>query len=537
MRDVYITGHRNPDLDSICSAYGYSVLKNMIDKDHTYHAVRCGHMSDAVKKQFALIDIEAPPYMKDVKPKVGDVMLPPTERVDASSPIYDLVQQYSDNHPSAFPVFDKGEYVGLLSVDDITSWFLKDNKEKIPVYDFSAENISKVIPGFFIKRGKETFQASILAGAAAYEDFCRFVGENCNSIVALGYRKRYIEHAMAMNVPAIIITTRTNVEEDIDFSSYEGTVYVTELGTAEVERRLRMSPAISTIMGKQGRKLQVTDLFDDAKEELSTSKLRGLSVFDGEEFVGYVTRRCFLHKPSYNVILVDHNEVGQSIKGIEEASVVEIIDHHRLDALKTSLPIFIDAEPLGSTCTIVYQQFLRHNIVPDELTAKILLTGVISDTLILRSPTTTAIDKATAGALAAISGEFDIQAFGEKLFSVTDSMANRDPEKAIRSDFKVYSEHGIKIGIGQCEATTLKDFSTYVDKYLSVLEEVREKDALDWAMLMITDVLREKSILISTDYRLYKKLPWNEICPRAMDMPGILSRKKQLLPEVIHTLD
>ena len=138
-----------------------------------------------------------------------------------------------------------------------------------------------------------------------------------------------------------------------------------------------MSPAISTIMGKQGRKLQVTDLFDDAKEELSTSKLRGLSVFDGNVFVGYVTRRCFLHKPSYNVILVDHNEVGQSIKGIEEASVVEIIDHHRLDALKTSLPIFIDAEPLGSTCTIVYQQFLRHNIVPDELTAKILLTYFI----------------------------------------------------------------------------------------------------------------------------------------------------------------
>lgn len=536
MGDVYITGHRNPDLDSICSAYGYSVLKNMIDKDHTYHAVRCGHMSDAVKKQFALMGIEAPPYMKDVKPKVGDVMLPPIEKVDASSPIYDLVQQYNENHPSAFPVFHGEKYVGLLSVDDITSWFLKDNKEKLPVYDFTAENIAKVIPGFFIRRGKEEFQASILAGAAAYEDFCRFVCENCNSVVALGYRKRYIEHAMEMNVPAIIITTRNKVDE-IDFSSYKGTVYVTELGTAEVERRLRMSPPISTIMGKMGRKLQVTDLFDDAKEELSSSKLRGLSVFDGDKFVGYVTRRCFLHKPSYSVILVDHNEVGQSIKGIEEAQVVEIIDHHRLDALKTSLPIFIDAEPLGSTCTIVYQQFLRHNIVPDELTAKILLTGVISDTLILRSPTTTAIDKATAGALAAISGEFDIQAFGEKLFSVTDSMANRDPEKAIRSDFKVYSEQNIKIGIGQCEATTLKDFPSYGERYLSMLDEIREKEGLDWAMLMVTDVLREHSLLLTTEYRLYKKLPWNEIKSKVLDMPGVLSRKKQLLPEVIHTLD
>ena len=379
MRDVYITGHRNPDLDSICSAYGYSVLKNMIDKDHTYHAVRCGHMSDAVKKQFALMGIEAPPYMKDVKPKVGDVMLPPTERVDASSPIYDLVQQYSDNHPSAFPVFDKDEYVGLLSVDDITSWFLKDNKEKIPVYDFSAENISKVIPGFFIKRGKETFQASILAGAAAYEDFCRFVGENCNSIVALGYRKRYIEHAMAMNVPAIIITTRTNVEEDIDFSSYEGTVYVTELGTAEVERRLRMSPAISTIMGKQGRKLQVTDLFDDAKEELSTSKLRGLSVFDGEEFVGYVTRRCFLHKPSYNVILVDHNEVGQSIKGIEEASVVEMLFFRFFFCFLLGGIIFLETGPIHLAILVVFLVFLGH------ITHHALIKQVLHKVILLRS--------------------------------------------------------------------------------------------------------------------------------------------------------
>lgn len=536
MHDVYITGHRNPDLDSICSAYGYAVLKNAIDKENTYHAVRCGHLSEAVKKQFALLGIDPPRYMKDVKPKVGDVMLTPQEKVDAASPIYDLVQSYNESHPSAFPVFSGDKFLGLLSVDDITSWFLRDNKEKLPVYDFSAENISKVIPGFFIKRGKEHFRSSILAGAAAYEDFCRFVGENCNSVVALGYRKRYIEHAASMGVPAIIITTSTKAE-DIDFSSYDGTVYVTELGTAEVERRLRMSPSISTIMGKQGRRLQTTDLFDDAKEELSSSNLRGLAVFEGEKFVGYVTRRCFLHKPSYKVILVDHNEVGQSIQGIEEASVVEIIDHHRLDALKTSLPIFIDAEPLGSTCTIVYQQFLRHNIVPDELTAKVLLTGVISDTLILRSPTTTAIDKATAGALAAISGEFDIHSFGERLFSVTDSLASMDPVKAIRSDFKEYREGGVRIGIGQCEATTLKDFPSYGDAYLKALKDIKDQDGLDWAMLMVTDVLREKSLLLTTETRHTNKLPWSEMEKDVFDLPGVLSRKKQLLPEVVHALD
>ena len=493
-------------------------------------------MSEAVEKQFSLLGVEAPPYMKDVRPKVGDVMLEPVDRVEAKAPIYNLVKTYNENHPSAFPVFDGDSFIGLLSIDDITSWFLKDNAEEIPHYEFLVSNIESVIPGKLIKKGKESFTASILAGAAAYEDFCRFVDNRKDSIVVLGYRKRYIEHAMKMGVPAVIISASTSCD-DIDFSEYDGTVYLTELGTAEVERRLRMTPAVSTIMGKQGQRLSIHDFFDDAKEDLTSSNLRGLAVFDEDRFVGYVTRRCFLHKPSYSVILVDHNEIGQSIKGIEEAQVVEIIDHHRLDALKTSLPIFIDAEPLGSTCTIVYQQYLRHNIVPDETTARVLLTGIMSDTLVLRSPTTTQIDKTSAGALAAIAGEYDINAFGTKLFSVINSLSSREPKSAIEADFKEYSEKGVKFAIGQCEATTTSDYPTYMDKYLAALSDIKENKGLDWAMLMITDVIKEQSILLSTRSKYTRRFLWSEIAPSVYDMPGVMSRKKQLLPEVIHCIE
>ena len=537
MKDIYITGHRNPDLDSICSAYGYAVLKNITDPRNRYHAVRCSHMSEGVEKQFALLGVEAPPYMRDVRPKVGDVMLLPSEKVEAKDPIYNLVRAYNESHPSAFPVYDNGSFTGLLSIDDITSWFLRDNQEDVPHYDFNVSNIESVIPGRMIKRGEENFSGSILAGAAAFEDFCRFVDSRKDSIVVLGYRKRYIEHALKVGVPAVIISASTSCD-DIDFSQYKGTVYLTELGTAEVERRLRMTPSVSTIMGKQGQRLNVHDLFDDAKEDLTSSNLRGLPVFDDNDtFVGFVTRRCFLQKPSYSVILVDHNEVGQSIKGIEEAQVVEIIDHHRLDALKTSLPIFIDSEPLGSTCTIVYQQFLRHNIVPDETTARVLLTGIMSDTLVLRSPTTTQIDKTSAGALAAISGEYDINAFGTRLFSVIDSLGSRDPRSAITADFKEYSERGVRFGIGQCEATTLSDVPAYCEKYLETLEEIRDARGLDWAMLMITDVIKEQSILLSTETKYRRRFLWTETSRLVYDMPGVMSRKKQLLPEVIHCIE
>lgn len=536
MKDIYITGHRNPDLDSICSAYGYAVLKNHIDRDNRYHAVRCGHMSDGVEKQFGLLGVPVPEYMRDVKPKVRDVMLLPTDKVEAGAPIYNLVKAYNETHPSAFPVYDSGSFVGLLSVDDITSWFLRDNREETPHYDFLVSNIEAVIPGRIIKRGKESFNASILAGAAAYEDFCHFVDSSKDTVVVIGYRKRYIEYAIKIGVEAIIITASSSYEE-IDFSSYDGTVYLTELQTAEVERRLRMTPSVSTIMGKQGPKLNVNDFFDDAREALSSSQLRGLAVFDDDEFVGYVTRRCFLKKPQYSVILVDHNEVGQSIRGIEEASVIEIIDHHRLDALKTSLPIFIDAEPLGSTCTIIYQQYLRHNIVPDENTARVLLTGIMSDTLVLRSPTTTQLDKTAAGALAAISSEYDIHAFGTKLFSVIDSLLNRDPVTAIEGDFKTYSEKGVKFAIGQCEVTTLSDLPSYKERYLETLNTIKSSRGLDWAMLMITDVLKEESILLTTDSKYRRRFLWNEVEDCVYDMPGVLSRKKQLLPEVIHSIE
>lgn len=537
MKNVYITGHRNPDLDSICSAYGYAALKNRIDPENHYIAVRCGHMSDSVKKQVALLGINPPPYMRDVYAKVGDVMHTSFEPIEEDEPIYSLMKTFSDSHPSASPVFSKGQFKGLLSVDDITSWFLKDNSKDIPVYSFLRDNIGKVIPGRYVTKGEEAFSAILLAGAAAFEEFSKIIRENPQSIIVMGYRKRYIEYALKMNVPAIIITTTTDTG-DIDFSSYSGTVYTTQLGTAEVLRRLRMTPSVGTIMGKQGTPLQMTDLFEDAKEQQAESKLRGLPVFDAEnKFVGFVTRRCFLKKPNYEVILVDHNEIGQSIRGIQEATVVEIIDHHRLDALKTDLPIFIDAEPLGSTCTIVYQQYLRHNIVPDELTAKTLLTGIISDTLILKSPTTTTIDKVSAGALAAICGEYDIHGFGEKLFSVTETLVSRDPLAAIGSDFKIYKEKGTAVGIGQCETTTLKDVGDYAEKYLAALEETRKASGLDWAMLMVTDVLREKSVLLVTDYKLNKKLPYSKLLPLVYDMPGVVSRKKQLLPEVVHTMD
>ena len=536
MKEIYITGHRNPDMDTVCSAYAYAQLKRILDPSREYVPVRCGHLSESVERQLSSIGFTAQAYMHDVRPKVSDVMLKGDVVVDADSPIYNLVNVYSMNQPSVVPVTKDGAFYGLLSVDDITRWFLKDNSVAIPVYELPVKNIASIIPGRIISKGKQdVINASLLAGAAAFEDFKSFVQPNTQSIIVMGHRKEHIEYAMKMNVPGIVISTTVNAS-DIDFSSYEGFVYLTNLGTAEILRRLRMAACVKSLMGKQGTPLQVTDLFDDAKDMLASSSLRGLPVFDGETFVGFVTRRCFLRKPKYDVILVDHNEASQSIRGIEEANIVEVIDHHRVDTMKTDTPILFDVEPLGSTCTIVHQMYLRNGMIPDSLTAKVLLTGIMCDTLILKSPTTTSIDISSANQLASMCGIADLNAFGQELFSHSESLSTRDAATVIKSDFKTYTENGVKIGVGQCEVPFLGDLNDYKDTYLNALEDAKKAMGLSWALLMVTDVLKGDSVLLSSRSKYEKKVSYPLICDHVFDMKGVLSRKKQLLPEILHAV-
>ena len=430
-KTIYICGHRNPDMDSICSALGYANLKNLIDPRNEYVAVRCSHLGDSTKRLLDVLGIVPPPYMSNVYPKVSDVMLKTEKKNEASSSLLEFAQSYDKKDPPATPVFENGKFCGLITVDDIADWVM---------------------------------------------------------------------------------------------SALRGSDGITEI------------PKLGEIIRPRGASLKTDDLFEDAKRTLQNTPTRGLAVFDGEEYAGYVTRRCFLDPPKYNVILVDHNELGQSIKGIETANVCEIIDHHRLDALKTDVPLFIDAEPLGSTCTIIYQLYLRNGIRPDSRTARILLSGIVSDTLILRSPTTTRIDVDSAEALAAISG-VEVEEFGREMFSHIEGLKSRDPESAITADFKVYDENAVRIGIGQCEATTLNDLEEYKDTYLSALEDVRRANGLDWALLMVTDVIKERSVLLSTAYKEEKDLPYTVLCENVFDMPGVMSRKKQLLPEILHAVN
>ncbi|MGM0432024.1 MAG: DHH family phosphoesterase, partial [Spirochaetota bacterium] len=382
---VYITGHRNPDMDSVCSAYCYAAFKRHIDPQTEYIPIRCGHLNDSAKGVFEEIEITPPAFMKDLRPRVGEVTNPPRDYLYLHDPVYTVVNILHSRTVSIVPIFqENGEYAGLISVDDVNGLFMKENSTGRPRYTFRVDNFSCVVEGFLLKRGKEQeFETFLMTGAMPYEVSLHRIGQLLpeKPVLVVGMRRDLVDYAVEQQLPAIILTGYTAEDEiDYDFSGYEGSVYVSYLDTAETIRLIRLSLPINNIIPRNIPQLQATDLFDDALAQLLESGYRGLPVFDKNEFMGTVTRRCFIKRPKKQVILVDHNEISQSVRGIEDSDVIEILDHHRLAAEKTRHPIYIFAAPVGSTCTLVYQHFERHNIPIEYSIAILLLAGILSDT-------------------------------------------------------------------------------------------------------------------------------------------------------------
>ncbi|MCD8491102.1 MAG: DHH family phosphoesterase [Geovibrio sp.] len=234
---------------------------------------------------------------------------------------------------------------------------------------------------------------------------------------------------------------------------------------------------------------------------------------------------------------MDHNELSQAVDGAETALIHEIVDHHRLGTIKTKTPIHFFAKPVGSTCTLVYQQYIINGVEIDRETASILLSGILSDTVILKSPTTTEEDKRAVSALAELAG-INYEEYGVEIFSATDSLKTRDPQSIINTDFKIYEEYGIKVGISQVEVVTLQEMDEVKNNLIQAISINTNEKGLDWGMLLVTDIIMERSILLTTGFEAAEKiLAYNRTEDRCFDLPGVLSRKKQLLPEILRVLE
>lgn len=544
MADIFITGHRNPDMDSVCSAWAYANLKNTQDKENTYIPVRCGNLNEGTKAAFEAAGVTPPAFIKDVRTRLSTVVRHAEPMVDVHDPLTRLIPRFQDN-PAAVGVMDGGRYAGLLTTEAVNAFFLKDSSSRRPVYHFVVDNIPKVLPGHFSKRGRpDEFRGPIAVGAMKYEVFCQhldaFKAEGQTPLWVFGDRDRHLEKAIEAQVPCIILTGASNkVYEKVDTSAYQGSIYVSDADTSETIRLLRLSIPVSELLTEDLPALEDDMLFDEAKAKLHNGYFRALPVFHLGQYVGFVSRRCFMDKPKTKVIQVDHNEADQSVPGLEEAEIVEIIDHHRVSGVHTETPITIYCLPWGSTCTIVWSLYRRQWVPLTRQVAQILLAGVTSDTVGLKSPTTTETDRMAVKELCEVAGVTDYEAYTVRLFSYGASLSGKDPVALVEGDFKVYHEKGKDFGIGQCEVTTLKDVSDFAPSIRSALETVKGRHRLDFAMCLITDVVHENSVLITSEGMEIQEanLAYEQQAPHQFNLPGVLSRKKQLLPEILRVLE
>lgn len=540
---VYITGHKNPDTDSICSAVSYAYLKNQIDVDEKeYIAIRCGNLNKQTKFVFSFLKQEPPEVITDIRARVGSVIRKDSPVVTPNDTIYHAIEKLNANNLSVLPVIDnKAGFSGLLSIHELLGFLIHESQDDRPRYLFKRDNFEKVLPGFFLKRGeKQEYEVPLMIGAMPFDVSVERVNQitDVKPLLITGMRMDLISYAVENNFPGLILTGCE--KEDLNlavFENYRGSIFVSHTDTAETARRMRLSLPVKRIMNTHPTTVDADTFFDNAKDMLVNSSYRGLPVLKDNNFLGLVSRRCFIEKPKNKLILVDHNELKQSIQGASEAEIVEVIDHHRLGNNKTKYPIMMDIRPLGSTCSIVYDHYVQHDVEVPKNIAALLLSGILSDTVVLKSPTTTVFDRKAARKLAKIA-ELDIEQWGEKVLRNGSSLITDDYNSLILSDIKHYKEHGYSICIGQVEVVTFKDIESVKQKISVAMQNVLNEQKLDWILLLVTNIVKQDSLLlVSHNQALQSKLIYQEVSENMYFLKGVLSRKKQLLPEILRVIE
>jgi manganese-dependent inorganic pyrophosphatase len=541
--EIIVTGHRNPDTDAATSAVCYADFKGKTDPTHRYRGVVCGALNPQTRFVFEKAGLPQPELLKDVFPRVIDVARNDGLNLDENAPVLEAIREIDENTVSVVPVFnDHQDFLGIIGVHEVASYFIKSSGEgHSQNYLFHIDNLVKVIPGELVHRGRlAEVSAPILIGAQDDDRAVERVDEEKDShpVLVVGRRKHVIEQAIRNQYSIIIIpNTRVLPKLDVDLSRFEGTIYLSHINTADTVRMLWLSAPVKHIMNPAPQVLDHDLVFDEAKRILLGSDLRGIPVVKDGVFAGVVTRRSFIEKPRKKIIMIDHNESAQSIAGAFDADVLEIIDHHRLAAEKTTAPIYVFSKPLGSSCTIVYQHYKMYDIPIETPYAVLMLSGILSDTLFLRSPTTTDDDRVAAADLADIAG-LEIPEYAKEILAKMTTLENLDPVKTASGDFKIYQDFGVSAGIAQVEIVSLDGVEAVLPQFLDALEQVKKENSLDWSMLLVTDVVNEDSVLMTTPFhKAEEHLAFPKLRDNLYHLPGVVSRKKQLLPEILRVLE
>ena len=536
---VYVSGHKNPDTDSICSAIAYSYLLNATNK---YNAVpvRLGEVNRETEYILKRFGIEHPVLLKTVKQKVEDLNY---DKVTVFSKDLTLKTAWfllkQQNLKSA-PILDEhGQLLGLLSTSNIIEGYMDQwdsevlKKAKTPVENVIDTLEANVI---YLNEALKVINGDIHIAAMSGNEAKKRIHEN-DVVIVGGDRSDDLEELISVKPSLIILTgSLTSNEHVVNKCKEQGiSIVSTPFNTYQTSQQIVQAVPVEYVMIKGDIKTFSTDdTLDYMKEVMSETRYRGYPVIDlNNRCVGSISRFALLKGLRKKVILVDHNERGQSIPGIEEADILEIVDHHRVADIQTVGPLLFRGEPLGSTATIVTRMFEEQDVEMPSHIAGLLLGAVVSDTLLFKSPTCTPVDTKIAKKLAEIAG-VDIQEFAMEMFKAGTSLVGKTVDEIFNQDFKKFSFDNLQVGVAQVNSMDIEGFLPYKKDMLDYMNKFAEDNNLEFTLLLLTDIINANSEIFVGGPRpeLVEKAFNVQLTDRQGTLEGVISRKKQVVPAI-----
>ena len=541
-KKTIVIGHKNPDTDSICSAICYANLKQ-ITSGGEYVPGRAGHVNSETQFVLDYFGMAAPKETQTVKTQVKDIEIRETKGVAKNISLKKAWNLMQDAGVVTIPAVTEDNVLeGLITVGDITRSYMN-------VYDSSIlskactqyTNIIETLEGaMLIGDEREYFKEGKVLIAAANPDMMEYYIEK-HDLVILGNRYESQLCAIEMEAGCIIVCEGAGVSMTIKKLAQERgcTVITTPYDTYMAARLINQSMPISFFMKTENLiTFDTDDYIDDIKEVMASKRHRDFPILDKNgKYKGMISRRNLLGARGKNVILVDHNERSQAVDGMENANILEIIDHHRLGTVETMGPVFFRNQPLGCTATIIYQMYKEAGVTIENKIAGLLCSAIISDTLLFRSPTCTPVDKDAAMKLAAIAG-IDVEQLANKMFAAGSKLKGKSDAEIFYQDFKRFTAGKIAFGVGQITSLNAGELNELKSRMLTYMDRAREDEKVDMMFFMLTNILTESTELIC-DGQGAKQLAGEafHLGDEEMDkeehivsLPGVVSRKKQLVP-------
>ena len=541
-RKVYVVGHKNPDTDSICSAIAYAALKTKIT-NIPHEPRRAGQLNEETQYVLERFGVKAPRLLSDLREQIKDVELKEVDGLKSSVSIRTAWEKMQESNIHTLPVTRDGKLEGLITIGDIAKTYME-------VYDSTIlskartqyRNIARAVDGEVLTGNEHSYllKGKVVIAASSRILMSDFI--NKDDLVIMGDRKDAQQCAIDVDASCMVVCQNAPVSDKIIQQAQEKEIVIirTPHDTFTAAQHINQSIPVKYFMTKDNLvTFKMRDYVDDVKDVMARRRFRDFPIVDNKgKFLGLISRRRLLNVRKKQVILVDHNEKNQAVDGVEEAEVLEIIDHHRLSSIETMGPVFFRNQPVGCTATIVYQMYQEAGVEPDPVNAALLCSAIISDTLMFRSPTCTPLDENTARKLAEIAG-VEVESLAQEMFNAGSNLKGKSAEEICFLDFKQFTVNDTVFGVGQVNsmsADELKEIRRIVQPHL---EKARVNHGLNMIFFMLTNIITESSELLCCGTEAREKILSAYDLPEDTEtimLKGVVSRKKQLVPTLVGAL-